>query len=223
MTSYLTADEAILFYPQAEQYSVEQIDLALKTSFSLVNSFLDATLKLPAIDSAGQIPYILKIHQARFFQYVLESMNIGYSDELKNLYDVTAESLKKITQNELIVSELQITPIEIGWNLKGVSLQQGSVYIKGTAPDIAYSLVFVCTQGGFPAQTIWDVIRSDSDERFTEFEGSFDWKALEGTPLQIRLDGKFFQGDSFTVFGQPETKKIASPNRILKQAGVLYG
>lgn len=225
MTSYITKDEAYLFYPQAADYSEEQVDLALNTSFSLVNSFLDSNLKLPAINSSGDIPYILKLHQAKFLQYVLESMNIGYSDELKNLYDSTAEALKKLTQNELTVSEIQITPIEIGWNIKEIKFQKpgAAVNIKGVPPEISYTLNFKCISPGFPADTSWEIYRSDSPLLFKTINGSFDWTTIEGTTLSVRFDGEFTIGDEFTVYGQPDTKKVVSPNRILKQSEVLYG
>lgn len=220
--SYITIDEARLLYPNLDDYEPEQIQIALDASFSLVNSFLDATIKIPAIDNAGGIPYILKIHQAKFFQYVLEGTNIGYSDELKNLYDATAAQLKQITVNELIVSEIQTTSVEIGWNVVDYKSAAGKVYVDGTPPPYNYSLNFKCITGGYPQETKWDVYRSDSDEVFVTVNGSFEWTSVENTGLLFRLDGQFVIDDGFTVQGIPDTKNIVSAKPIIKQSTIQY-
>jgi hypothetical protein len=225
MNSYLTLDETLLFYPNASEYASEQQAIALETSYSLVNSFLDSTLTLPAIDEGGNIPGILKLMQSRFYQYILESSNHGYSDELKKLFDATAETLNKITQNELIVSEVQITAKEIGWNISENNLTAGQVFVSGDAPLEVNNFVFTVISTGttFVADAIFEVKRSDSDIVFSTINGDFDWQVVGISYLNIRFDGQFTSGETFSVRGTPNTKEVVSPRPVFQQVEVYYG
>lgn len=220
--TYITIDEAILLYPTATEYEPEQQQLALNISYSMVNSFLDSTMKLPAISVIEETPGILKTAQVRFFQWVLESSNHGWSEELQNLHDHTAELCRKITANELIVSEIQTTQQEIGWNIIQSAITMGQIYIDGEAPEYNthYTFKVISTGTNYVADSVFQIKRSDSDEVYKIINGSYDWQSID--ELEIRFDGQFIENESFVIVGVPNSFNVVSAQPIIKQSTVLY-
>jgi phage gp36-like protein len=108
--SYLTKEDAPLYFSNITEFESVQIEKALEKACSLVNSFLHPDIPLPAIAADGTIPGILTIAQARFTQWILESANQGYTEELQNLYQSTASMLAKLTNEELKLSEVKNKP-----------------------------------------------------------------------------------------------------------------
>ena len=222
MNSYLTADELLNFYPPTSQYEPEQITLALTTSFSLVNSFLDSTVPTPV--TTVPVPGILQIVQSRFAQYVLEHTNNGWSQELQNLFDSTIVMCKGLSSQELLISEISTTNQELGWNLTDSTLTIGKVFVDGTAPDVETEYTFTMTVSGtqYVADTEWDVTRSDSATTLYTIAGSYDWQDVGDGYLQIRFDGQFIGGETFKVTGIPETLDVVSTQPIIKQSTIYY-
>ena len=223
VTSYITMDEAYNLYPPTEEYEAEQQTAALETSFSLVNSFLDGTMNVPVIMVEGSVPGILKIVQARFLQWVLESANHGWSEEIQNLFDSTSEMCRKIGADELLVSEVSTTASEIGWNIIDSSTLLGTVYVDGAPPELETTYTFTCTVSGtnYVADTTWDVVRSDSDTVLYSLVGSYDWQLVDDY-LYVRFDGQFTGGESFVVRGIPYTADVKSTKPVIKQSSVYY-
>jgi len=225
VTSYLTIDEAYNLYPSTSEYEAEQQDAALQTSFSLVNSFLDGALNVPVVVEDNSVPGILKIVQVRFLQWVLESANHGWSEEVQALFDATAEMCRKIGANELLISEVSITANEIGWNVVESSTTLGKVFVWGYAPDVETTYEFTCTVSGtnYVADTEWEVTRSDSADILYTLTGNFDWQIVDTDGyLYIRFDGQFVGGEGFTVKGVPYTANTKSINPVIKQSEVEY-
>lgn len=223
VTTYITLDEAYNLYPPTSEYEAEQQTTAQQTSFSLVNSFLDGTLNVPVVMEDGQIPGILKIVQARFMQWVLESANHGWSQEIQSLFDSTAELCRKIGANELLISEVSIGASEIGWNVIDSVITLGKVFVDGDSPDVETTYIFTCTTSGtnYVADTSWEVTRTDSDTILYTLTGAYDWQSVDSL-LYVRFDGKFLSGETFTVKGVPFTLDIKSTNPVIKQSTVYY-
>jgi hypothetical protein len=205
-------------------YDPEQQSNALSVSFSFVNSYLDSTLNVPAILVDGSVPAILKVLQSRFYQWVLETSNHGWSQELQNLYDSISESCRKITLNEILVSEIQITSQEIGWNIVDGNCAAGQVFVSGNAPLEVNNLVFTVVSTGttYVADTIFETKRSDSNAVFATINGDFDWQVVGVSYLNIRFDGQFTSGETFSVKGVPDTLNVVSSKLIIQQSSVLY-
>ena len=216
MTSYITQAEALKLYPQIADYQQEQIDLALTTSYSLVNSFLNNTLPIPAVTEKGEIPGVIKMIQLRFMQWVLESSNQGYTDELQLLYDKTADMAKSLTKNE-IVSEIENTGPDLGFNILDKQLSEGSVYLHGTPiENVIYR--FVVTTEGYADTVEFDVYKSNSAAVFMHIKGSsLTWQSVE--ELLVRMDGNFSAGEEFTIRGIPQQQTRTS---TFKQVEALY-
>jgi len=223
VTTYITMDEATNFYPNTTEYEAEQQVAALATSFSLVNSFLDSSLNVPVIVQDGSVPGILKVVQARFLQWVLESGNHGWSQELQSLFDSTAEICRKLGANELLVSEVSTTSSEIGWNVIESNLTLGKVWVEGVAPELETEYTFTCTTSGtnYVADTEWEVTRTDSDTVLYTLTGDFDWQSVDDY-LYVRFDGQFLSGETFTVLGVPDTFDVKSINPVIKQSTINY-
>ncbi len=225
VTSYITMDEAVLLYPNVNDFDAEQQEIALETSFSMVNSFLDGNLNIPVIMQDGEIPAVLKVSQARFFQWVLEHSNQrGWTEELQNLHDFTAEFLSKLGANELLISEVVTSPSEVGWNVVDTSLTLGKVFVLGLAPAVQTEYTFACTHSGtqYVADSTFDVTRSDSSSVLYSLTGSFDWQQVDSESyLYVRFDGQFLSGEGFTVKGMPN-KNVVSTKDIIQQSSLLY-
>lgn len=222
MTSYITADELLNFYPLTSDYAPEQITIALNTSFSLVNSFIDSSVPTPV--STTPVPGILKIVQSRFAQYVLEHTNNGWSQELQNLFDSTAEMCRKLGANELLISEISTTAQELGWNIISSTLSTtGRIFVAGESPELETYYTFENTVSGlnYVADTQWDVTRSDSSTVLYTITGDYDWQDVDGY-LSIRFDGQFTGGETFIVKGVPITSDIKSTSPVIKQSTIYY-
>ena len=222
MNSYLTLDEASKFFHNANEYNTDQQQLALDASYSLVNSFLSSNIPLPAITSDGKIPGILKLQQAKFFQYVLEFSNQGQTEELQQLFDKTAEFLAKLTKNELLISEVQTTAIEIGWNIQDTTLTKGEIFVKGVPPEDKTTFRFVCSTAGYTASAKFNIYRSDSDQVYGTITGSYDWQVVGISNLYIRFDGQFDFDEEFVITGIPYTQKKASAKAQFQQSEIIY-
>lgn len=221
--SYITMDEAYNLYPNTEEYAPEQQESALQTSFSLVNSFLDGSYNVPVVMTDGNVPGILKIAQARFLQWVLEHSNHGWSQELDNLFNSTAEMCRKLGANELLISEVATTGQELGWNITSTDFDLGKVFVSGVAPEIETDYTFTMTVSGthYVADTEWNVVRSDSATIVYNITGDYEWQDVDGY-LQIRFDGQFIGGETFSVKGVPDTSNVTSNKPIIKQSTIYY-
>ena len=224
MNSYLTQDELLNFYPLTSQYDPEQITIALETSYSMVNSFLDGAYNIPVVGSDGVIPGIVKVIQSRFAQYILEFSNNGWSQELQNLFDNTATVCKGLGANELLISEVATTSAEIGWSVTSTNLSLGKVWVDGEAPELETEYTFTCVTSGtnYVADTSWEVVRSDSNTVLYTITGDFDWQDVGDGYLLVRFDGQFVSGETFKVLGVPDTFDVKSTNPVVKQSTIYY-
>ena len=226
LTSYITEAEGALHFPSASEYSAAQRTEALETSFSMVNSFLNSTVNLPAIAEDGTIPGLLKVGQVRFYQWILESANQGWTEDGQALHDNNAEFLSKLTNNELLISELQDTARDIGWTLQATDVTDGYVYIKGYPPAVETELIFTVSSSGTKYiatdEVTFTVKRRDTEGTYATFTADYDWVQPIGTEyIELRFDGQFTADETFTVKGIPSTSDIASTNQVIKQSTLL--
>lgn len=224
MNTYIKLDEALTLFPHGREYDPEQQSKALEGSFSLVNSFLPSNIKVPVIQDDGKTPAILQIFQVKFFQWILETSNQGYTDELNNLYNATSEALGKLTTNELLISEATITTPEIGWSIIENSVTGGSVFVQGVADVLPYTLTFTVSSTGvnYADTTVFEVKKSNSDTVIGTITGSSDYQTVLNTTLGIFFDGQFANGEYFKVKNLPETKQIISNNPVIQQSDIYY-
>lgn len=227
LTTYVTETEAALHFENASEYTSAQRAAALISSFSMVNSFLSAVINLPAIGSDGTIPGLLKIAQSRFYQWTLESANQGWTQELQNLYDFNAELLSKLTNNELLISEIQNTAKDVGWVVKSTTASDGHVFVRGSAPAVFTELTFTVTSSGTNyvnnSGVTFSVKRRDRNATYGTLTADYDWKTpLADEFLEIRFDGQFTADETFTIKGTPSTVDIASTNPVIQQSTLLY-
>ena len=227
LTSYITNAELLLHFPNASEYSSDQITEALTTSFSMVNSFLSAIINLPAIGSSGEIPGLLRIGQVRFAQYILESSNQGWTQELQNLHNHTAEYLSKLTNNEVLISEITNTQKDVGWVVQSTTASSGHIFTRGASPTVFTELTFTVTSTGtnyvFNGAVTFDVKRRDRSATYTEIVANYDWKFPISTEnIEIRFDGQFTEDEVFTIKGTPKTVSLSSTNQVIQQSTLLY-
>lgn len=224
--TYLTTADALLLFPNDAEYGSDVKAKALTLSYSMVNSFLDPVITVPALDKDGSAPGILQIHQAKFYQWILESANHGWSEELQNLYDSTRDALKMITEQDIFVSELQVSAHEIGWILQDNDLTSGKVFIydiTGYEPSLEITYKFVVTTEGYAGSVVLTYYGPNSATALgtiTDLDG--DYVQVGDTFLYIRLSGEFIQDEEFDIKGVPQPEIVASNKPQLQQSILLY-
>jgi len=226
MNTYITLTEANELYPLSSDYTSSLQAEALSQSYGLVNSHISSELRIPAIKPDGQAPSILKIAQCKFYRYLLEFSNMGFTEENQNLYNTTAEMLSKITANELTVPDLQTYPTDIGWHLVDQSITNGSIYARGSPPTqrTQYNVSFYHTGSAYPTASYMKFTRTDSDTVKATMTGSYDWVALtlDTESIELRFDGHFTASDSFGVLGIPRVDNMSTTKHVIKQGKVYY-
>lgn len=226
MDTYLSASDALLLFPNDAEYGTDVKAKALTLSYSMVNSFLDPVIKVPAVNSDGSIPGIIQVHQSKFYQWILESANHGWSEELQNLHDATRDALKMITEQDIFVSEVQVSASEIGWLMVDNTLTSGKVFIydlTGYEPVQEITYKFVVTTAGYADLVILTYYGPNSATALGTVEGlDGDYVQVGSTNLYIRLSGLFIDSEEFNIKGIPQPEIVASNKNQLQQSVLLY-
>ena len=235
--TYITSTEANYFFNGDTNYTSAQKTNALTVSFGLVNDFVNPVLKIPVVgewdgESTIEAPQVLKVAQGSFYQWVLERGNHGYTDELNDLYNATAEMLRSLTQNELSAAVAQTYAHEAGWHITSVTrtANVGEVYVRGTSPLIRKNYKIVISTGGSAEYVAggtasFDAYRSDTEAAVVSAQLlDFEWKTVHDT-FEIRFDGQWNNGDTIRIVGIPESKvdTVSPPKNVLTQVNSSFG
>lgn len=222
--TYITSTEANYFFTNDSDYATNVKSNALETSFGMVNTYIAPTIELPVIgqwDGIGDTldsPKLLKVCQARFYQWILESGNMGHTDELQNLYEATAEILRGIRQEDFALPTSKSADM-VGWHIiERDSESNGEMLCKGLAPTLSQTYQIEITTGGYPSDIIYDVYRSDSNTAIlTDQVGSFDWGNVNGE-FDIRFDGQHSADEYYVVRGIPSSDvTVPTDSKTIKQ------
>lgn len=233
MIGFLTDTEFELFYPQAIDYDATTKANALSGSAGLVNSYLNTTLKVPEGDKS---PYILKIAQSQFARYILEFGNVGETDDVRNMYNNTADMVKAITQNELSIPTVTNYPGTVGFNIVERSVAStGYITIRDGSPNNVCNYKLLCTTGGQVASgnVRFSVFRDDNIDSalVTNVEVSLIYNNVlrdySGTlyidDLEVSFSGQFTSGDYFIISAVPyESINETVEDNKLQQGYILY-
>lgn len=223
ITTYISAADLAVRFADTD-YTAAQRTEALEGSFGLVNSYISAEVRIPAIGPDGTVPEVLKHIQWKFYMYILQTMNQGHTEELTELFNETVEMCRQIQQNDLIVNEVQVTESQIGWNLLEGTSTDGLVYIKGTPPVLETEYVVTATSANdsYTADATFSVTRSDLAAAVATLTGSREWQPVDGN-FSIRFDGKFDLGDTWTIKGIPDNlDKIQKQSSVFKTVSLIY-
>lgn len=245
ITTYITSTEANYLYNNDASFTANQRTNALTVSFGLVNDYLNSALAVPVMTewdgtSTIEAPSVLKVAQGRFYQWILETGNIGHTDELQALFDSVKEMVQGITANEIAVSTAMVFEAEAGWHITSITRgtgfeTTGGVYVRGTPPTYR-SFYRITTAGigegeahdtgGYVADEdfTWTAYRSDDDAaRVSTQVPTWEWQSVDSA-FEIRWDGQWGDGCTIYITGIPESdvnKKTPQKNDI-KQALLRY-
>jgi len=232
--TYITATEANVYYPQDDQYTVAQRALFLEDSFGLVNSYLQAEIKVPAVapwdGEAGSVdaPRLLKVLQADFYRWLLIKSNHSSSPELDDLYDSIKEKCEAIQQNELFVPEIQTTANEPGWNIteKNNAGNIGDIFVRGSAPALRTFLKITITTGGYPSAIAYDYYTSEQAAALGSIAArdSYHWQYVDAElGLEVRFTGQWTAADTIYIDGVPTSDvDTVTPSNTIQQKSVSY-
>jgi hypothetical protein len=221
--TYTQPAEFLRFYPNASEYTSAQISESLWNSYSMVNSYLNSSLRIPVYESDGEIPAVLKVLQGKFAVYTLEFGNHGWREENENLFRSTAETCAKMTQNELLISEVQKTTWDIGWVLTEMSCSgEGSLFVQGDPPSYEEDFTFMVTDASATYTPSFQIIRSDDSGVYDTKTAARTWTYVKDSNLNFRVTGKFYVSESFTIKGTPDTSEIASQKPNLQSADIIW-
>jgi len=209
MASYINDTEIANMYPNYSEFTTAQVEEAKEKSYGLVNSFLNSKLVLPAVSDSGDYPEILKIIQIGFLRWILETSNVGYTDELQKLYNSMSDMAKKITQNELTLPDIEKFYQQVGWhvsNFSNVSISGSFVELSGGPPEYIKRYTVLIVSGGYSDNVVYDVYRSDSSTAVESgLAGKYDEYESVDDSFLIRWDGQFATG-SFNITGTPSSE-----------------
>lgn len=241
ITSFITSIELAYFYPQSTDYTTDEINNALSGSCGLVMSYLNSNLSLTPPyekDGNGSYPEILKINQAQFARWILETSNVGYTDELQNLYNATADVVGKISQNEITIPSVKHYGTETGWKISKIinSGSLGYAYLKaGQVPTSPTQYKLVCTSVGtnyVDSNAVTFNVYTDYSASpictctatylynniISNYSGTISFDSLD-----MMFIGQWTNGDIIYVNGVPAEMVNANKDDLtLKQGYILY-
>ncbi|MCA9313180.1 hypothetical protein KDA08_02525 [Candidatus Saccharibacteria bacterium] len=245
--TYISAAEASLYYSEYAEHSAGVQAEALSASFGLVNSFLNPAIKIPYVapwDGVSQtvdgVAPILKITQARFCQWICQSNNVGYTDELQALYEATAEMLRALQGGELGIPDTTITDAQTGWALASQTCASGVMHIL--QPDIylhsyPMSVEIVIDSVSSGLQPYHSTFNSSTyatyKYRFPSISSSYidtgikadnQWQYIPDAGVSVMFEGFFSPNESFLLRGVPDTAvNVAEAPRGIIQRQLLRG
>lgn len=238
-TTYMTSAEATIFYEDS-LYAAGEKSQALSISFGLVNSHLNSALNVPAVsewngsDTSVTAPAVLKLGQAKFYEYLLRRGEVGDTPDVLAVYESARLFAREITQEELTLPESTTFEREVGWHVVAKSnAGGGDVFIRGSAPAWSEHLKIVITNaatatypGTFTYTLTWP---SRSATSSTGNATSFDWLSIaalpDGTrPFELRWVGKWTNNDYVEIRGVAADMVDATPpqRNTLQQSTVSY-
>ena len=238
--SYISQTELETFYSRTTSYSSDQISGAISRSYGLVNSYLNASLKLPYVmpwdgfSSYVESPQILKYVQLRLAQHDLEEQNVGWTEEGQKFFDSTIAIIQGITQNELSLPG-QYTDRLVGWNIANISCSglAGGFYLDPNSPPPAYetTLTFTIDSAGtnyIASGVTFDTYQTDRAEPY--INGTTATSLYQtvtdslGNIVSFRWTGQWTFADSVTIVGIPVSaiNKFPESKDLLKQRPLAY-
>lgn len=240
ITTYITSAEATIFYDDAN-YVAGDKSQALTISFGLVQGYLNSSLNIPIVpewngtDTALSAPAVLKLCQAKFYEYLLRRGEVGDTPDVKEQFDAAVEFAQSIVQEQLTVPEAGTYERETGWHIVAKSnAGGGDVFIRGTPPSLNQQVKVVITNAvsaTYPATFTYTLSEpwKQSANTSTGNATSFDWLSiatlLDGTqPFELRWTGKWTNGDYVEFFGVASDMVNADPpqRNTLQQSMVAY-
>lgn len=232
LQSYLSTTEATERFPGDADYTNAQKASALAQSYSLVNSYLDSKLKVPVLgrwdgETTQTAPGVLKISQGMFYQWLLQTSNVGYPEEMESLFKQTVELVKGVTANELSIPEAMTFTDEVGWHIAKVTQAAGGtglggVWVRGAAPAVMTHLRIVVngiiTGGETPSEGAGGYV-GDSAFTFTIYRSDdatalstlnvpyYEWHsyAAGNCTFELRWDGSWLKDSELRLVGVPES------------------
>ena len=210
---YITDSELQVMFPQAADFSSEQRENAINQSGNMVMAYIRTELH-PIVQAnleTGNFPYILKMAQLQFARYVLEFSNVGYTEELDNLYKSTADICAKITKNELNIPGESHNSKDLGWQIVNVTVADSSAFAeaRGGVPQVyqSWELEFI-------SSTHFKVTRDDGSILAASQQIFYNWyNILYGSELdapapvdaslEMRFTGTWTVGDKIKIVGVP--------------------
>jgi len=204
ITTYITPAEyeTAVGSDQYANYETSQIQQSVSMSFSMVNSYLSAGIKVPAISDDGSIPGVLKHCQQRFINYLLDYNSNSQRDENEKNFNQTVTLLKGIGLNELNISEVKDSVADIGWNLIDSNCTLGSMEIRGLCNlDTEYTLT--CNLAGYAGTATFSVLRKDNTSQ-NGINTHFDWYSWNDNfnQFEYRFDGYFTLNQYIVIRGK---------------------
>lgn len=231
--TYITAAEATTAYPQDQDYSAGQRSLALTTSYGLVNGYVSSKLAIPIVakwdgESTISAPEVLKECQHQFYQWKLESINNGWTQELQNKFDAAVKLASGITQDQLTEPGAETYEHQAGWHITKITNadSNGTCEVTGAAPSLSMFYRIVITTGGYAGSgaIVFDAYRSDlGTAHKSGLAGSFiSWTSIDDG-LSIRFDGQWKAADEIRIAGVPhEQVNAAAKSNTLKTGAIAY-
>jgi len=227
ITTYVTDAQMSLFYSEWEDHSVDVQAEALTSSYGMVNAFLNPVVQIPYTppwngtdQTIEGVPAILKTCQARFAQWIAQSANVGYTDELQELYDSTVEILRGIQAGELGIPGTSISEEQTGWAVTAQSCASGTVHILN--PDAYYHstpwtvelVMDHATSGLLPYHSTFNSSSYASykyrfpnistDWQQTGQAADNQWVTIPDASLTISFEGSFNPNETFIIRGIPK-------------------
>lgn len=239
--TYASLTELATMYTQTNDYTTNEKENAQQMSFDLVNSFISSEITIPyspAFDGEGsRIPGILKVIQSKFFQYLLETSNIGYTEESQKLYDATVKMCQKLTQNEMTLPGVTHNSKDLGFKITELNCvdAKGNLYIQGGCYanlPVFYKIVITHSGTVRSGNVTYSVYRSDdlSIPLCTSQVAKYTYAPLIGTSalpanvytidtVMVAFDGEWTIDDFIWIEGQPYT----SQNQVQKITTIKQG
>lgn len=247
LTTYITAAEAALYYSEYTEHSSGVQSEALASSYGLVNSFLNPAIKLPYTapwDGVSQsiqgVSPILKITQARFCQWICQTNNVGYTEELQALYESTADMLRSLQAGELGIPDVTVVEAQTGWSLASQSCASGTVHILNhdaylNSYPMSVEIVIDSASSGLQPyhSTFNPTTYATYKYRFPSISSSYiasaqaannQWHYIPDAGLTIMFEGFFSPDESFLFRGIPDSAiNTAEAPRGIVQRQLLRG
>lgn len=239
-TTYMTSAEATIFYEDSLYASGEKSQ-ALTISFGLVNSHLNSALNVPAVsewngsDTSLTAPAVLKLGQAKFYEYLLRRGEVGDTPDVAQVYESARAFAREITQEELTLPESTTYEREVGWHIVAKSnTGGGDCFIRGGSPSYSEHLKLVITNAAsasYPA-TFTYTLQAPSRQSANVSTGNataFTWLTIAALPdgsrpFELRWVGKWTNNDYVEIRGvAPDMVDAQPPQRnTLQQSTVNY-
>lgn len=245
MNSYVTTTEMVNYWSHWNDtnYSSDEKTNALEASYGLVNSYIAPGVKVPTLQAFDpqaetiEAPAVLKYSQANFARCILMQQDLGNTSYVQELWDATVEILRGIQEGDLLVEGGQYGDDSIGWVVAVASSAGGKIHIKNetTYPHdypVSYVLeidsvgddLYPYSSANTSSYATFKIKEYGSSAwASTEQLAENRWKVVGVHGLTILFEGKFDNGDTWTIRGIPEQyKNINTDDTQIRSAKLSY-